>query len=131
MIDRPSPNYNERKPGKPVSILIMHYTGMRDAEAALMCTQRLIRLAHETGKRVHVLHVTTKEEVAFLAGHNALAVLPVALLLGGICASGGLLQRTFGLPDATVNVLQGILFVVLLASQTYRGQVRLFRAARA
>ncbi len=63
--------------------------------------------------------------VAFLAGHNALAILPVALLLGGINASGGLLQRTFGLPDATVNVLQGILFVVLLASETYRGQIRL------
>lgn len=61
--------------------------------------------------------------VAFLANHNALAILPVALLLGGINASGGLLQRTFGLPDAAVNVLQGILFVVLLASQTYRGQL--------
>ncbi len=37
----------------------------RDATAALMCTQRLIRLARETGKRVHVLHITTKEEIAF------------------------------------------------------------------
>lgn len=66
--------------------------------------------------------------VAFLAGHNALAILPVSLLLGGINASGGLLQRTFGLPDATVNVLQGILFVVLLASQTYRRQGHVGRA---
>ena len=64
--------------------------------------------------------------VAFLARHNPLAVIPVALLLGGISASGGLLQRTFGLPDATVNVMQGILFVVLLASETYRGKVKLF-----
>ena len=32
----------------------------RDANAALMCTQRLIALARETGKRVHVLHVTTQ-----------------------------------------------------------------------
>ena len=38
----------------------------RDATAALMCTQRLIALARETGKRVHVLHVTTKEEAEFL-----------------------------------------------------------------
>jgi dihydroorotase len=45
----------------------------RDAIAALMCTQRLIRLAHETGKRVHVLHVTTKEEAAFLADHKDVA----------------------------------------------------------
>jgi ABC-type uncharacterized transport system permease subunit len=67
--------------------------------------------------------------VAFLARHNAVAILPVALLLGGINASGGLLQRTFGLPDATVNVLQGIAFVVLLGSETYRGQLRLGRRA--
>jgi general nucleoside transport system permease protein len=65
--------------------------------------------------------------VAFLARHNALAILPVALVLGGINASGGLLQRTFGLPDAAVSVLQGIAFVVLLASETYRGQLRLTR----
>ena len=45
----------------------------RDAQAALMCTQRLIKLAHETGKRVHVLHVTTKEEADFLAGHKDVA----------------------------------------------------------
>lgn len=63
--------------------------------------------------------------VAFLARNNALAILPVALVLGGINASGGLLQRTFGLPDATVSVLQGIVFVVVLASETYRGQLRL------
>ena len=45
----------------------------RDATAALMCTQRLIALARETGKRVHVLHVTTKEEAVFLAGHKDVA----------------------------------------------------------
>jgi dihydroorotase len=45
----------------------------RDATAALMCTQRLIKLARETGKRVHVLHVTTKEEAAFLGEHKDVA----------------------------------------------------------
>jgi dihydroorotase len=45
----------------------------RDAQAALLCTQRLIRLARETGKRVHVLHVTSKEEAAFLADHKDIA----------------------------------------------------------
>lgn len=45
----------------------------RDAEAALMCTRRLIALARETGKRVHVLHVTTKEEIEFLADHKDVA----------------------------------------------------------
>ncbi|MDX2054867.1 MAG: ABC transporter permease [Polyangiaceae bacterium] len=64
--------------------------------------------------------------VAFLARHSPLGILPVALVLGGISASGGLLQRTCDLPDATVAVLQGILFVVMLASETYRGQVNWF-----
>jgi len=64
--------------------------------------------------------------VAFLARQSPLAILPVALLLGGISASGGLLQRTCNLPDATVNVLQGMLFVVILASETYRGKVDWF-----
>jgi general nucleoside transport system permease protein len=64
--------------------------------------------------------------VAFLARHSPLGIIPVALVLGGISASGGLLQRTFGLPDATVAVLQGILFVVILASETYRGKVTWF-----
>src|SRR5476649_1723164 len=45
----------------------------RDATAALMATQRLIALAHETGKRVHVLHVTTKEEAIFLSHHKDVA----------------------------------------------------------
>jgi dihydroorotase len=45
----------------------------RDAQAALMCTQRLIALARETGKRVHVLHVTNKDEAEFLAGHKNVA----------------------------------------------------------
>jgi dihydroorotase len=45
----------------------------RDATAALMATQRLVRLARETGKRVHVLHVTSKEEAAFLAAHKDVA----------------------------------------------------------
>lgn len=45
----------------------------RDAKAALMCTQRLVNLAKETGKRVHVLHVTSRDEMEFLAGHKDVA----------------------------------------------------------
>lgn len=56
--------------------------------------------------------------VAFIARQNPLAVIPVSLIIGGISASGGLLQRGFDLPDATVNVLQGILFISILLSET-------------
>ena len=60
--------------------------------------------------------------VAFIARGNPLAVIPVSLILGGIGASGGLLQRLFELPDATVNVLQGILFISILFSETFYGR---------
>jgi ABC-type uncharacterized transport system permease subunit len=66
--------------------------------------------------------------VAFLARQHPLGILPVAVLLGGIGASGGLLQRTEHLPDATVNVLQGILFIVILASETVRGRFPILAA---
>lgn len=32
---RPSPNHDARPPGTPVDVLVMHYTGMKTAEAAL------------------------------------------------------------------------------------------------
>jgi simple sugar transport system permease protein len=67
--------------------------------------------------------------VSFLARHHPLAILPVAVLLGGIGASGGLLQRRLDLPDAAVVVLQGIIFVAILASETLYGRVRLWPRA--
>ena len=47
----------------------------------------------------------------------------VPILLGGISASGGLLQRRLGLPDASVLVLQGIIFVFVLASDALYGRI--------
>jgi dihydroorotase len=46
---------------------------VRDAQTALQSTHRLVRLARELGKRIHVLHVTTAEEMAFLADHKDVA----------------------------------------------------------
>ena len=45
----------------------------RDVQAALLATQRLIRLARETGRRVHVLHVSTGDETVFLRAHKDIA----------------------------------------------------------
>lgn len=61
--------------------------------------------------------------VAFLARQNPLAVIPVAILFGAIDASGGLIQRRMDMPDATALVLQGLIFVVLLASDTLQGRL--------
>lgn len=60
--------------------------------------------------------------IAFMARHNPLAVIPVAVLIGGIGAAGGMLQRRLDMPDATVLVLQGMAFIAILASETLFGR---------
>ena len=63
---------NERKPirieGDPRS-----HPVWRDETAALMATERLVRIARETGKRVHVLHITTAQEIDYLKDHKDVA----------------------------------------------------------
>jgi simple sugar transport system permease protein len=68
--------------------------------------------------------------ISFLARHNPLAIIPVAIMFGGIVASGGLIQRRMDLPDATVLVLQGLTFVVLLVSETLYDRFSFFQAGR-
>lgn len=65
--------------------------------------------------------------VAFVARQNPLAVIPMAILLGGINASSGLVQRTHSVPDATVLVMQGIIFLMILVSEPLYGRFRLFQ----
>jgi dihydroorotase len=66
------PRLNERKnlrvEGDPRS-----HPVWRDDVAALKATQRLVTIAHETGARVHVLHVSTVQEMQYLAGHKDVA----------------------------------------------------------
>ncbi len=50
---------------------------VRDAESAIMSTRRLVGLARETGKRIHVLHVTTAEEIDFLAENKDVATVEI------------------------------------------------------
>ncbi|GAA5657711.1 MULTISPECIES: dihydroorotase [Brucella] len=45
----------------------------RDEVAALQCTERLVRIARDTGARIHVLHISTAEEIDFLKDHKDVA----------------------------------------------------------
>ncbi|ADM10166.1 dihydroorotase [Parvularcula bermudensis HTCC2503] len=49
----------------------------RSAAAALRCTERLLRIARETGRRIHVLHISTAEEVPLLAANKDIATAEV------------------------------------------------------
>ncbi|MDE1173504.1 MAG: dihydroorotase [Parvibaculaceae bacterium] len=67
---------NERKAlaeaGKPET-----HPVWRDAETAILCTNRLLALAREAGKRIHVLHITTREEIDILARNKDIATVEV------------------------------------------------------
>jgi len=45
----------------------------RDELAALQCTERLVRIARQARARIHVLHISTSEEIAFLEGQKDVA----------------------------------------------------------
>lgn len=49
----------------------------RDEIAALTATTRLVNLARDEGKRVHVLHVTSAEEIEYLRGQKDVATVEV------------------------------------------------------
>ncbi|MCA3607297.1 MAG: dihydroorotase [Methylobacterium sp.] len=57
-----------RVPGDPSS-----HPVWRDPIAALKATERLVTLARKHGKRVHVLHISTAEEIRYLAHHKDVA----------------------------------------------------------
>lgn len=65
--------------------------------------------------------------VAFAARQHPLAIIVCAMLIGGIESSGGLLQRRLDLPDATTLVLQGLLFLNLLAWEASAGPLQRWR----
>ncbi|MEZ5851605.1 MAG: dihydroorotase [Hyphomicrobiaceae bacterium] len=49
----------------------------RDAEAAMIATKRLVGLAEKHGRRVHVLHVSTGDEIVYLRDHKEWASVEV------------------------------------------------------
>ncbi len=42
----------------------------RDVETAMRCTRRLVAIAEEVGARIHVLHISTADEIDFLKDHR-------------------------------------------------------------
>jgi dihydroorotase len=60
--DRLRARYDALAPGTPVT----EHPHVRDVQTAVIATTRLLNLAEKTGRKVHVLHLSTAEEVALL-----------------------------------------------------------------
>lgn len=115
--------------GLPIGRLLLSGCMLAGAAAGLAGMVEVAAVHGRANASLSVGYGYTGILVAFVARHHPLAIPPVALLLGGLGASGGLLQRRLDVPDAAVLVLQGILFVVILASEGLRE--RLQRPGRA
>lgn len=62
----------ERIEGDPASHPIW-----RDDESALLATRRILKLARETGRKIHILHITTPAELALIAQNKDIATCEV------------------------------------------------------
>ena len=109
--------------GLPIGKLILLACFAAGAAAGLAGMHEVAAVHGRANASLVVGYGYTGILVSFLARHHPLAIIPVALLLGGIGASGGLLQRRLDLPDASVLVLQGVLFVIILASDALYGRL--------
>lgn len=116
--------------GLPVARLIVIVAGMAGICAGVAGALEVAAVHGTANASLITGYGYTGVLVAFIARQNPLAVIPVSIIIGGIGASGGLLQRRFELPDATVNVLQGILFISILLSETLHGRSLLGRWKR-
>ena len=110
--------------GLPVGALILATTALGGAAAGLAGAVEIVAVHGFASSSLVVGYGYAGILVAFLGRQNPLGVVGVAIVLGGIIASGGLLQRRFGLPDAATLVLEGLLFLSVLAAKTLDGRLR-------
>lgn len=116
--------------GLPVGWLILGFTALGGAFAGLAGFFEVAAVHGSANASLASGYGFTGILIAFLARHNPLAILPVAVLLAGLEASSGLVQRRMDLPDATTLVLQGFVFVAILLSETLYGRFRIFAPER-
>jgi len=117
--------------GLPVGRLIVACAGIAGACAGLAGFFEVAAIQGRANASLAAGYGFTGILVSFLARHNPLVIPPVAILFGGLVASGGLIQRRMDLPDATVLVLQGLIFIVLLVSETLYGRFAIFKPRQA
>lgn len=112
--------------GLPVRRLVIGFTALGGAFAGLAGMYEVAAIHGNANGSLAAGYGFTGILIAFLARQNPLAIIPFAILIGGFEAANGLVQRRMDLPDATVLVLEGLIFIVVLLSETLYGRFALF-----
>ena len=116
--------------GLPVGRLIVGFTALGGGFAGLAGFFEVAAVQGSANASLAAGYGFTGILIAFLARHNPLAIIPVTILLAGFEASSGLVQRRMDLPDATMLVLQGLVFIAILLSDTFYGRFKAFAPER-
>lgn len=114
--------------GLPTAVLAIGFTALGGAFAGLAGMFEVAAVHGSANASLAAGYGYTGILIAFLARHNGLAIIPAAILLAGFEASSGLVQRRMDLPDATVLVLEGMVFIAILLSDAYQGRLRFLAA---
>jgi len=110
--------------GLPAGLLAIGFTALGGAFAGLAGMFEVAAVHGSANASLAAGYGYTGILIAFLARHNGLAIIPAAILFAGFEASSGLVQRRLALPDATVLVLEGMVFIAILLSDTLQDRFR-------
>jgi len=113
--------------GLPVGKLTLAVCFLAGSCAGLAGMVEVAAIHHRANASLNTGYGYSGILVAFVARNNPLASVLVAILLGGLLASGSGLQRSLGLNDASVLVFQGIVFLVILFSESMYGKLDFFK----
>jgi simple sugar transport system permease protein len=115
--------------GLPVGMLIVVVCGLGGAAAGLAGMVEIAAVHTQANATLIAGYGYTGILVAFIARQQPLALIPAAILFGGLNASTSSLQKYLQLPDAAVQMLQGVIFVSILSFETFYGRVKVFQPA--
>jgi general nucleoside transport system permease protein len=113
--------------GLPVGRLIVTTCLLGGAAAGLAGMVEIGAVHYQASASLIAGYGFTGILVSFIARHHPLGIIPAAILFGGLGASSGALQIRLQLPDASVQVLTGLIFVMILLFETLYGRFRVFQ----
>ncbi len=118
--------------GLPVGRLILVTCFLGGAAAGLAGGIQIAVAEHQANAALYAQKFGfTGILIAFIARHHPLAILPTAILFGGLKTASDTLQARFELPDASTDVLAGTAVMIILAFETFYARYRVFQARAA
>lgn len=116
--------------GLPVGTLVVSACALGGAAAGLAGGYEILAVQGAANSALIAGYAYTGILVSFMARHQPLGIIPVAVLFGGVGAAASLLQRRLELSDAIPLVFQGIMFLCVLGCQTLYGRASRWRGSR-